>query len=135
MWVNRGADGSFTVTVEYELTGGDALRDVSVTIPYATSEPAVSSFDAVYEVSGDSLVWTIGPVDEGVSSGSFEFEAQAEEEGEFFPMRVRFAKGRPLVDVDVSELVSFSFLPSFLILLSITGTEAFRRDYWEERRY
>ena len=116
VWVNKGGDGSFTVTVEYELTGGDALRDVSVTIPYATSEPAVSSFDAVYEVSGDSLEWTIGPVDEGSASGSFEFEAQAEEEGEFFPMRVRFGKGRPLVDVDVS----FSF---FLGCIWFVGVE------------
>ena len=102
VWVNKGADESFTVTVEYELTGGDSLQDVRVTIPYATSEPAVSSFDAMYEVSGDSLEWTIGPVDESSGTGSFEFEAQAEDEGEFFPMKVSFAKTRPLVDVDVS---------------------------------
>lgn len=102
VWVNKSSDESFTITVEYELTGGDELRDVAVTIPYATSEPAVSSFDAMYEVSGDSLEWTIGPVDESNASGSFEFEAQADDEGEFFPMKVSFAKSKPFVDVDVS---------------------------------
>ena len=101
VWVNKGSDESYTITVEYELTGGDSLKDVAVTIPYSTSEPAVSSFDAMYEVSGDSLEWTIGPVDESNASGSFEFEAQAEDEGEFFPMKVSFAKENPFVDVDV----------------------------------
>ena len=102
VWVNKGTDESWNVTVEYDLTGGDSLRDVAVTIPYATSEPAVSSFDAMYEVSGDSLEWTIGPVDESNATGSFEFEAQAEDEAEFFPMKVRFSKTQPLVEVDVS---------------------------------
>jgi hypothetical protein len=104
VWVNKGADESWTVTVEYELTGGDNLRDVAVIIPYATSEPAVSSFDAMYEVTGDSLEWTIGPVDESNASGSFEFEAQAEDESEFFPMKVRFSKTNPFANVDVSCL-------------------------------
>lgn len=102
VWVNKGSDESWNIMVEYESTGGDSLRDVSVTIPYATSEPAVSSFDALYEVSGDSLEWNIGTVDESNSSGAFEFEAQAADEGEFFPMSVRFAKSKPFVDVDVS---------------------------------
>ena len=103
VWVNKGSDESWTVTVEYELMKGHSLRDVAVTIPYATSEPAVSNFDAIYEVSGDSLEWTIGPVDETNQTGSFEFEAQAEDEGEFFPMRVRFSKNTPLIHVDVSD--------------------------------
>ena len=101
VWVNRGTDDTYNVTVEYELTGGDTLKDVTVTIPYATSEPAVSSFDAVYEVSGDSLEWSIGTVDEESASGTFEFEAQADDESEFFPMSVRFSKSKPFVDVDV----------------------------------
>ena len=102
VWVNKGSDESYIITVEYELTGGDSLRDVVVMIPYSTSEPAVSSFDAMYEVSGDSLEWTIGPVDESNSNGSFEFEAQAEDESEFFPMKVAFSKTKPFVEVDVS---------------------------------
>lgn len=102
VWVNKGSDDSWTIIVEYELTGADSLKDVVVTIPYATSEPAVSSFDAVYEVSGDSLDWTIGTIDETNETGSFEFEAQAEDEAEFFPMTVRFSKTTPFVDVDVS---------------------------------
>lgn len=103
VWVNKGSDDSWNIMIEYELTGNDSLRDVTVTIPYVTSEPAVSSFDAVYEVSGDSLDWKIGTIDETNSSGAFEFEAQAEDEGEFFPMSVRFAKSQPCVDVDVSH--------------------------------
>ena len=102
VWVNKGSDDTFTITVEYELTGSDSLQDVVITIPYSTSEPAISTFDAQYEVSGDSLEWTIGTVDEGNSSGTFEFEAQAEDEAEFFPMSVRFAKSKPFIEVDVS---------------------------------
>ncbi len=105
VWVNKGSDGSWSVMIEYELTGDDSLRDVSLTIPYATSEPAVSSFDAVYEVSGDTLEWSIGAVNESNSSGAFEFEAQAEDEAEFFPMSVRFAKSKPFVNVDVSQRI------------------------------
>ncbi|KAI9753555.1 MAG: hypothetical protein M4579_005097 [Chaenotheca gracillima] len=104
VWVNKGSEDSYTVTVEYELTGGDNLTDVVVTIPYATSEPAVSSFDAVYEVSGDSLDWSIGTVDEENPSGTFEFEALAEDDSEFFPMSVKFSKTKPFVDVDVSAV-------------------------------
>ncbi|RYP31164.1 hypothetical protein DL767_005917 [Monosporascus sp. MG133] len=104
VWVNKGSEGHYTMTVEYELTGGDELRDVTVLIPYSTSEPSVSSFDATYEVSGDSLEWTIGTVDEGNPNGSFEFDAQADDENEFFPMQVRFSKASPFVDVDVTSV-------------------------------
>ncbi|CAN8096589.1 unnamed protein product [Discula destructiva] len=104
VWVNKGSADTYNMTVEYELTGGDVLKDVSVTIPYTTSEPTVSSFDATYDVSGDSLEWTIGTVDEDNSSGAFEFEAEADDENEFFPMQVRFSKTTPFVDVDVSSV-------------------------------
>ncbi|KAK6585576.1 hypothetical protein PZA11_002303 [Diplocarpon coronariae] len=104
VWVNKGSDNSYNITVEYELTGGDSLKDVTVIIPYATTEPAVSSFDATYEVSGDSLEWTIGLVDEENASGSFEFEAQADDENEFFPMQVKFGKTKPFIDVDVTNV-------------------------------
>ncbi len=103
VWVNKGSDDSFTITVEYEMTGSGGLQDVVVIIPYSTSEPAISSFDAQYEVSGDSLEWTIGTVDESNATGTFEFEAQAEDEAEFFPMSIRFSKSKPFVDVDVSS--------------------------------
>ena len=103
VWVNKGSEGNYTMTVEYELTGGDELKDVTVSIPYSTSEPSVSSFDATYEVSGDNLEWTIGTVNEENANGSFEFDAQADDENEFFPMQVRFSKTTPFIDVDVSD--------------------------------
>ena len=34
VWVNKGSDDTYNITVEYELTGGDSLKDVTVTIPY-----------------------------------------------------------------------------------------------------
>ncbi|KAI5209094.1 hypothetical protein E4T39_01166 [Aureobasidium subglaciale] len=102
-WVNETGSGTYNITLEYELTGGDALNDVTVSIPYQTSEPSVSSFDAVYEVSGDSIDWTIGDVDDINATGSFEFEAQAESDAEFFPMNIRFAKTRPYVEVDTDR--------------------------------
>lgn len=102
VWVNKGSGSAYTLTVEYELTGGAPLNDVTVTIPYASGEPTISSFDALYEVSGDSLEWTIGNVDETNSSGTFEFEAEADDEAEFFPVNVRFLNTKPMVDVDVS---------------------------------
>ena len=111
VWVNKGSDGSFTITVEYEMTGDDTLHDVIITIPYSTSEPAISSFDAQYEVSGDSLEWTIGTVDDSNSNGAFEFEAQADDEAEFFPMNVRFSKSKPFVDVDVGAFSPLSAAP------------------------
>lgn len=49
------------------------------------------------------MEWTIGTVDAANSNGSFEFEAQAEEEGEFFPMAVKFEMSRPFVEVDLLE--------------------------------
>jgi hypothetical protein len=101
VWVNRGSEDSYTITIEYDLTGGDALNDVSVTVPYATSEPVVSSFDATYEITVEALEWTIGSVDDSNPNGSFEFEAQAGDEAEFFPMSVKFTKSKPFVDVDV----------------------------------
>ncbi|EEP78015.1 hypothetical protein UREG_02864 [Uncinocarpus reesii 1704] len=102
VWINKGSD-STTVTVEYELSGSESLRDVTVTIPFQTVEPNISSFDAVYEVTGDSIDWNIGNVDESNNSGSFEFESNNPDgdENEFFPMTVRFSKPTPFVDVDV----------------------------------
>ena len=104
VWVNRSSD-SYTITIEYELTStSTTLRDVVVTIPYSSSEPAVSSFDSMYEVTGDSLEWTIGAIDESNSTGSFEFEAQTAEggdESEFFPMSVKFDMVKPFIEVDV----------------------------------
>lgn len=107
VWVEDSGN-MYNITVEYELTGSDTLKDVTVSIPYQTDEPNVSSFDAVYEVNGDSIDWNIGTVDESSSSGSFEFEAQAGSDAEFFPMRVRFSKTTPFVDVDVSLQSIFS---------------------------
>ncbi len=107
VWTNKSTDDSYTVTIEYQLADAYAdsaeavLNDVTVTIPYTTSEPSVSSFDAMYSATGDSLEWTIGAIDASNSSGSFEFEAQADDEGEFFPMQVRFDMTKPYIDVDV----------------------------------
>jgi hypothetical protein len=102
VWTNDAGGNTWNITVEYEWGGSDPLRDVRVTIPYATTEPTVSSFDAIYEVAGDSIDWTIGTVDDENPGGSFEFEAQAVDEGEFFPMVVHFQKSKPYVDIDVS---------------------------------
>jgi hypothetical protein len=101
-WVNK-SDDSYTITIEYELLNPEqhTLRDVTVTIPYSSAEPAVSSFDAIYQVTGDSLEWTIGNIDASNASGSFEFEAQTDDESEFFPMTVAFEMERPFVEVDV----------------------------------
>lgn len=107
VWTNKGSDGNVTLTIEYELTGGATLKDVSVTVPYSSGEPTVSSFDATYEVSGDLMEWTIGTVDEDNPNGAFEFEAQTEDENEFFPMQVRFSKTTPWVDVNVSSCPCF----------------------------
>ncbi|GAB1320295.1 coatomer subunit delta [Madurella fahalii] len=104
VWVNKGSDGNCTLTIEYELSGGDPLKDVSVVVPFTSAEPSISSFDAVYEVSGDSLEWSIGTVSEENPSGAFEFEAQTDDENEFFPMQVRFSKTSPFVDVDVQSV-------------------------------
>ncbi|KAK5091040.1 coatomer subunit delta [Lithohypha guttulata] len=107
VWTNKSTDDSYTVTVEYQLADAYAdlpepvLSEMTVTIPYQTSEPSVSSFDAQYSVTGDSLEWTIGAIDSSNNSGSFEFEAQADDDGEFFPMQVRFDMARPYIDVDV----------------------------------
>lgn len=121
VWINRDG-GKFNITVEYELTGGDALRDVSVVVPYQGSEPVVSSFDAAYEVSGDMLEWNIGTVDDENPNGSFEFEAETADENDFFPMTVRFNKSTPYIDVDVS-------LPLLLMIVSIlTNVPGFVRN-------
>lgn len=104
VWTSESSANTYSITVEYEFTGSDPLKDVVVTIPYSTSEPSVSSFDAVYEVSGDSIDWTVGDVDDSNASGSFEFEAQADSEDEFFPINVRFTKSQPWVGVDVSSV-------------------------------
>ncbi|KAB5570610.1 hypothetical protein GE09DRAFT_1104005 [Coniochaeta sp. 2T2.1] len=104
VWTNKSSDGNVTLTIEYELTGGATLKDVSVIVPYSSGEPTVSSFDATYEVSGDSLEWTIGTVDEDNPNGAFEFEAQTDDENEFFPMQIHFSKTTPWVDVNVNTV-------------------------------
>jgi hypothetical protein len=128
VWINKDAD-KYNMTVEYELTGGDALRDVSVAIPYQGSEPIVSSFDAAYEVSGDVLEWNIGSVDDENPNGSFEFEADTNDENDFFPMTVRFTKSTPYVDVDVGR----NSIPSHSHLLTATS-RLHRCPFWRRTR-
>ncbi|KAF2756937.1 coatamer subunit protein [Pseudovirgaria hyperparasitica] len=110
-WVEESGS-SFNITIEYELSGGEELQDVSLIIPFTTDEPNVSSFDAVYEVSGDSLEWNIGTVNAENSSGSFEFEASGDSDAEFFPMKVRFTKATPFLDVDISSVTLLSMSQS-----------------------
>jgi coatomer subunit delta len=120
VWVNDAGGNTWNITVEYEWTGGDPLKDVVVTIPYSTSEPAVSSFDAVYEVSGDSIDWTIGTVDEENASGSFEFEAQATDDSDFFPMIAHFSKTKPFVDIDVGPCASVLCKLALTLILGVS---------------
>jgi len=106
IWVNQGPrNGRYSVTVEYELANEeDLLRDVVVSIPFKRDEPSVNSMDEVYEVAGDSLDWTIPSVGEENATGAFEFEIEAEDESEFFPMRVGFRMERPIVGVEVNDI-------------------------------
>ncbi|KAL7268430.1 coatomer subunit delta [Rhizina undulata] len=119
IWLNQGPrNGKYTVTAEYEFNaaGGedDLLKDVLVSILFRRDEPVVASIDEVYEVAGDCIDWTILTVGEENSSGSFEFEAEAELEEGFFPMRVAFRKEKPMVDandvtlIDLGESVDFT---------------------------
>ena len=100
IWINE-APSMRNITIEYELTGSDALRDVVVSIPYQTS-PSIKSPDATFEIDADTLEWVIGDLDESNGHGSFEFESYTEDEEDFFPMNVRFSKTTPFVNVDVS---------------------------------
>jgi hypothetical protein len=104
IWVNQAGHGRYTVTVEYELQNEqNTLRDVVVSIPFQRAEPTVTTMDETYEVAGDSLDWTLPVVSEENATGAFEFEAEAEEQSEFFPMKVGFRMEKPVVDVDVSS--------------------------------
>jgi len=105
IWVNQAGPSRYTVTVEYELQNdANFLRDVVVSIPFQRAEPRVSSMDETYEVAGDGLDWTIPSVSSDNANGAFEFEADAEEESEFFPMRVAFRMEKPVVGVDVHDI-------------------------------
>ena len=109
IWVNSAGPGRYSVTVEYELaSAADTLRDVVVSMPFQRTEPAVSSADETYEIAGDSLDWTLPCVDADNATGAFEFEAEADDEAEFFPMHVGFRMERPLVGVDVRFPLSHS---------------------------
>ena len=110
VWTNDAGRNTWNVTIEYEWGGGDALKDVVLSIPFADNEPTVSSFDAVYEVAGDSFDWNIGIVDDDNSTGSFEFEAHASDESEFFPMSVQFSKTSPFCEIDVSPIFHYCTL-------------------------
>ncbi|KAF3163948.1 hypothetical protein TWF225_001985 [Orbilia oligospora] len=104
IWVNRGSGDNYTITAEYEVQAQEPLNDVVVTIPYAGSQPSVSSFDADYTVSGSELIWRIGTVDSDNGSGSLEFEAEADDDSNFFPMSVSFWKSKPSVNVDATNI-------------------------------
>ncbi len=103
VWLNKGSDNMYDVTIEYELTGSDILLDVTVNIPFQTSEPEVTSLDSQYEIAGDSLEWSIGTIGPDDQPATFDFRAQAYDEDEFFPISVKFSKANPFVDVDVSS--------------------------------
>jgi hypothetical protein len=104
VWVNKGSDGSTAMTVEYELTGGEPLHNVVVSIPYSGQEPSVDP-DASCSLLGDCLEWQIGDVDDSNASGSLDFEANTDDENDFFPMQVRFSKPSTFMNIDVSLVV------------------------------
>lgn len=103
IWVNAGSTaGRHTVTVEYELISSDPLKDVIVSIPFKNETPSVNSMDQLHDITAKSIDWTLPFVGEENSTGSFEFEAEGDEEADFFPMTVKFYKDRPVVRVNVS---------------------------------
>ena len=102
IWTNKGSDGAWTVTLEYEKITAATLNDVLVIIPYSSGEPTMSSSDAVYEISTDGLEWPIGTINDDNATGSFEFECEADDDSDFFPMNVKFSTAQPIVEVDVS---------------------------------
>ncbi|KAF3929538.1 hypothetical protein ABW19_dt0204551 [Dactylella cylindrospora] len=105
IWVNHGGGDNYTITVEYELQAiRESLNNVTVSIPYAGSEPQVSSFDADFTINDAEVVWRIGTINEDTASGSFEFEATADSESDFFPMSVSFSKATPFVKVDIRNV-------------------------------
>ncbi|KAK6353054.1 hypothetical protein TWF696_005045 [Orbilia brochopaga] len=104
IWVNQSDGDNYTITVEYELQSKEPLNDVTVTIPYAGSEPNVSSFDADFTITSSEIVWKIGTISEDSNSGSFEFEATADSDSDFFPMSASFSKATPFINVDVSSV-------------------------------
>lgn len=105
VWSSKISDDSFNMTIEYELTGNNSLSNVSITIPYSTGEPLISSQDVNYDISEDSIEWSVGWVDELHPTGSFEFESQAGDENDFFPMQVKFANTKPYIDFQVKEII------------------------------
>jgi len=120
VWINNDS-GKYNMTVEYEASGESSLSDVKILIPYQGSEPMVSSTDTAYDITEEVLEWTIGDVDEENTSGSFEFEADANDENDFFPMTVKFNKSEPYVDIDVSRLLPFPWFGSLLLTLYSSG--------------
>jgi hypothetical protein len=103
IWVNPGSTvGRYTVTVEYELISSHPLKDVTVSVPFKNERPLVSSMDEIHDITAKSVIWTLPSIGEDNTTGSFEFEAEGDEEADFFPMIVKFDMGRPVVNVSVS---------------------------------
>ena len=116
VWFNRGSGSEYTLTVEYELQNpDDELRDMIVSIPFVTAEPTITSVDEVYEVNGDTIDWSIPRIGRDNASGAFEMEGVADDEGELFPMSIKFAKETPVINVDVSIRLHCTSLLIFAI--------------------
>lgn len=109
-WPTQTAGGGFEVNVEYELTQGWSLRDVSITIPVPGDQPAelrASAGSATYSRRDGALQWLIPLVDDDNGNATVEFvSAGASSEAAFFPIQVTFGSANTFCKLDVPTVVS-----------------------------
>ncbi|KAK9494484.1 hypothetical protein V1508DRAFT_412561 [Lipomyces doorenjongii] len=106
-WLSPGGAGTYQVTIEYELQSeGAILEDVAVTIPIPSEAAEVNS-DSLYDHGGNYIRWRLPIISEaeGTSSGSFDFTAEGDEEGDFFPMEIFFKKTTPFANIDILDVI------------------------------
>ncbi|KAK9365254.1 hypothetical protein V1509DRAFT_633622 [Lipomyces kononenkoae] len=106
-WLSPGGAGTYQVTIEYELQDEAAvLEDVTITVPIASEAAEVNS-DSLYDHEGSYIRWRVPIISdaEGTSSGSFDFTADADDEGDFFPMEVYFKKSTPFANIDIIDVI------------------------------
>jgi len=107
-WPEDEGDGVMNVNIEYTMTRAMELYDVCIKIPGCGSAPEIVSIDGTHahDAREEQLKWELDCVDSSNRTGTLEFNVQARDAGNFFPIAVTFRSKSLFYDVPVKAVVS-----------------------------
>ena len=107
-WPEDEGDGVMNVNVEYELKRPMELYDVVIRIPGCGNAPEIVSVDGshTHDAKEEVLDWKLDMVDGSNKQGTLEFNINARDADDFFPIAVTFRSKSLYYDAPIASVTA-----------------------------